>query len=74
MPAVIALVLAGGILLYDAWLKRTRFGPLGRVLEDADETTRIRVLEAVRAAFEPFVHGAEVRYVAACWMVSAKAP
>jgi ubiquinone/menaquinone biosynthesis C-methylase UbiE len=52
----------------------TRFGPLGRVLENADETTRIRVLEAVRAAFEPYVHGAEVRYVAACWMVSAQAP
>ena len=26
----------------------TRFGPLGRVLDDADETTRTRVVEAVR--------------------------
>lgn len=51
-----------------------RFGPLGRVLEEADETTRIRAMEAVRAAFEPFVHGTEVRFVAACWMVGAKAP
>lgn len=52
----------------------TRFGPLGRVLQDADEPTRIRVLDAVRAAFEPFVHDDEVRYVAACWMVGARAP
>jgi SAM-dependent methyltransferase len=52
----------------------TRFGPLGRVLEDADETTRNHVVEAVRAAFEPFVHGAEVRFVAACWMTGAHAP
>ena len=52
----------------------TRLGPLGRVLQEADEATRARVIEAVRGAFEPFVHGAEVRYVAACWMVGARAP
>ena len=51
-----------------------RFGPLGRVLQETDEPTRLRVLKAVRTAFEPFVHGAEVRYVAACWMVGARAP
>ena len=52
----------------------TRLGPLGRVLHEADEQTRAQVVERVRAAFEPFVHGAEVRFVAACWMVSARAP
>jgi SAM-dependent methyltransferase len=52
----------------------SRFGPLGRVLQDADEPTRTRVVETVRAAFEPFVHEADVRYVAACWMVAARAP
>ena len=52
----------------------TRFGPLGRVLQETDDATRNRVMEAVRAAFEPFVHGEEVRYVAACWMVGARAP
>ena len=51
----------------------TRFGPLGRVLEQADEPTRTRVVQAVRAAFEPFVHEDEVRYVAACWMAGARA-
>ena len=52
----------------------TRFGPVGRVLDDADERTRARVVETVLAAFEPFVHGAQVRYVAACWMIGARAP
>src|SRR5262249_24440007 len=29
LPALIAALLVGCILLYDRWLKRTRFGPLG---------------------------------------------
>jgi len=52
----------------------TRFGPLARVLNDADEQTRSKVVSAVMAAFAPYVHGAEVRYDAACWMISARAP
>jgi SAM-dependent methyltransferase len=52
----------------------TRFGPLGRVLDEADERTRDRVVKTVRTAFEPFVHGTEVRYNAACWMLSAGVP
>lgn len=51
----------------------SRFGPLGRALPEADEPTRSRVLEAVRSAFDPYVHGDEVRFAAACWMVSARA-
>jgi SAM-dependent methyltransferase len=51
-----------------------RFGPLGRVLDEADERTRDRVVKTVRTAFEPFVHGTEVRYNAACWMLSAGVP
>jgi SAM-dependent methyltransferase len=51
----------------------TRLGPLGRILETADEPTRRRVIETVRAAFEPFVHDAEVRFTAACWMIHARA-
>ncbi len=50
----------------------TRLGPLGQVLQEADGDTRTRVVDAVRAAFPPFVHGDEVRYTAACWMVNAK--
>jgi SAM-dependent methyltransferase len=52
----------------------TRLGPLGQVLPEADEATRARVVEALRAAFAPYVEGAEARFVAACWMVAARAP
>jgi ubiquinone/menaquinone biosynthesis C-methylase UbiE len=52
----------------------TRLGPVGRILHEADEQTRTQVIETVRAAFDPYVHGAEVRFNAACWMVCARAP
>jgi hypothetical protein len=51
----------------------TQLGPVGRILQEADEATRTRVVEVVRPAFDPFVHGAEVRFTAACWMVTARA-
>ena len=51
----------------------TRLGPLGRILPQLDEATRGKVIEAVRAAFAPFVEGDEVRFIAACWMVAARA-
>jgi ubiquinone/menaquinone biosynthesis C-methylase UbiE len=51
----------------------TQFGPLGLVLHEADEQTRARVIETVRPAFDPYVHGDEVRVTAACWMVGARA-
>jgi ubiquinone/menaquinone biosynthesis C-methylase UbiE len=52
----------------------TRLGPVGLAMEQVDVGTRVRVAEAVRAAFDPYVHGAEVRFTAACWMVGAGAP
>lgn len=51
----------------------SRFGPVGQALDEVDEATRTRVIETVRAAFDPFVHGGNVRYTAACWMVGARA-
>jgi ubiquinone/menaquinone biosynthesis C-methylase UbiE len=51
----------------------TQLGPVGLALQGKDERTRAQVIEAVRPAFDPFVHGTEVRYTAACWMVSAQA-
>jgi SAM-dependent methyltransferase len=52
----------------------TRFGPVGRALDEiADTDTRTRVVDVVRAAFEPYVHGPEVRFTAACWMITARA-
>ena len=56
------------------FLPPTRLGPVGRCLDDVDDRTRTQVVETVRAAFEPYVHGAEVRFTAACWMVGARAP
>lgn len=52
----------------------TRLGPVGRALPSVDERARAEIIEKVRAAFEPYVHGAEVRFTAACWMVGARAP
>ncbi|MDR6888123.1 MULTISPECIES: class I SAM-dependent methyltransferase [Variovorax] len=50
----------------------TRLGPVGLALQDeADERRRAQVVETVRAAFEPYVHGAEARFTAACWMIGA---
>ncbi|MDC0766916.1 class I SAM-dependent methyltransferase [Streptomyces sp. HD] len=51
----------------------TRLGPLGQVLPDTDEQARARIVETVRAAFDPFVHGTEVRFTGACWLVDARA-
>ena len=51
----------------------TRLGPVGTALPGADAATRARVIETVRAAFEPYVRGAEVRFGAACWAVRARA-
>jgi SAM-dependent methyltransferase len=50
----------------------TRLGPLGLILHEADDKTRARVVETVRPAFDPYVHGAEVRFTAACWTVGAR--
>lgn len=51
----------------------TQLGPVGLFLQDADDQSRSRVVETVRAAFEPYVHGADVRFTAACWMIGAQA-
>jgi SAM-dependent methyltransferase len=56
------------LVRYVSWL-----GPVGAILQKADEATRTRVVRTVRAAFEPFVHGGEVRFTAACWWVQARA-
>lgn len=51
----------------------TRLGPLGKALDGVDEATFDRVVETVRPAFAPYVHGDEVRFTAACWLVDARA-
>jgi ubiquinone/menaquinone biosynthesis C-methylase UbiE len=49
----------------------TRLGPLGRALPQLDEQTRARVLDAVREASSSYVHGDNVRFTAACWIVGS---
>ena len=51
----------------------TRLGPVGMILHEADEPIRTQVVKAVRTAFDPYVHGADVRFTAACWLVGARA-
>src|SRR4051812_37258899 len=52
----------------------TRIGPVGRALRAADEQTRARITAAVLPAFDPYLDGADVRFVAACWMIGARSP
>jgi SAM-dependent methyltransferase len=49
-------------------------GPVGRALQLADDTIRLRVIDAVRPAFDTFVQGEDACFTAACWMVNARAP
>lgn len=51
----------------------TRMGPLGRVFGQCSGPERERIVAVVRNAFDPFVHGDEVRFDAACWTVRAHA-
>jgi SAM-dependent methyltransferase len=51
----------------------TRLGPVGLILQEADDRTRALVFETIRPAFDPYVHGADVRFTAACWMMGARA-
>ncbi|HIC7210370.1 class I SAM-dependent methyltransferase [Burkholderia stabilis] len=51
-----------------------RLGPVGLALLETGDATKRRVVDTVRAAFERYVHGAEVRFDAACWLVTARAP
>lgn len=56
------------LVRYVTWM-----GPLGRVLQQADDQTRKNIVETVCPAFDPYIHGDEVRFIAACWDVSARA-
>ena len=52
----------------------SRLGPVGLALLEVDEATRRRVVDTMRAAFARYVEGADVRFDAACWLVTARAP
>jgi hypothetical protein len=52
----------------------TRLGPVGIALRDVDESTRTRVADVLRAAFQPYVESGVARFTMACWLVSARNP
>ncbi|MBX9798864.1 MAG: class I SAM-dependent methyltransferase [Burkholderiaceae bacterium] len=72
-PAVAAIDVPCSFEAKDLPLYLTRMGPLGRALQREDEQTRSRVIQVVRHAFEPYVHGRQVSFNAACWKVTASA-
>jgi SAM-dependent methyltransferase len=49
-----------------------QIGPIGSALREADDAKRAEVLNLARAAYRPFVNGAEVRFTARCWSVGAE--
>lgn len=44
----------------------TKMGPAGQALSEADAATRAKVVEALEAAFRPFVQDGEARFDTAC--------
>ncbi|OLT12923.1 SAM-dependent methyltransferase [Pseudonocardia sp. CNS-139] len=51
----------------------TRLGPLAQVLHEVDGPTREQVIDTVRPGFDTYLHGGEVRFTAACWLVRTRA-
>ena len=50
----------------------TSLGPLGKALREVQEPKRTEIVKSVRAAFDPFVFGDEVRFKTACWLIKAR--
>jgi SAM-dependent methyltransferase len=51
----------------------TKLGPVGLALRDADETTRVKAIAAVKAAFDPYLSNGVARFTMACWLVASRA-
>lgn len=56
------------LVRYLTWL-----GPVGAYLQQVDDATRRRVIEAILPAFDPYLDGGELRFTAACWLGKARA-
>lgn len=52
----------------------TTMGPVGIMLQSADEATHAMVSEAVLKGFAPFISEGSVRFNAACWRISGRKP
>ena len=57
----------------DLALYARRMGPVAQLLPTLDEALRSEVERRVDAAFRPFVRDGEASFMAACWMVTARA-
>lgn len=51
----------------------SRLGPLGRILPELNEPDRNQIINAIRPAFDPYIDGTDVRFTAACWLITAQA-
>lgn len=51
----------------------TRLGPAGLAMREMEEGARARVIDAIRAAFEPLVKDGAARFTGACWLGTARA-
>lgn len=60
---------ASELTRYVSWL-----GPVGTMLQAMEGPLRTQVIETVRGAFDRYIHGSEIRFTAACWMVAARVP
>jgi SAM-dependent methyltransferase len=49
----------------------SQMGPVGVALQEADESTRAKVIALAKAAFDAYRVGDEIRFTAACWLVDA---
>jgi SAM-dependent methyltransferase len=68
-PADIACEVPEGELMTFA----TRLGPIGGALREVDQATAAKVIAAIPPAFAPFVRDGTARFIAACWLVTARA-
>lgn len=51
----------------------SRHGPVGLAIRELDAGARSTIIEKVRSAFDAYVHGSNVQFKAACWVVCARA-
>jgi SAM-dependent methyltransferase len=70
---VLPIDVTGNVAEKDLLAYVTKLGPVGIVLQDVDESTRVRVATVVREAFEPYIQHGAARFTMACWLVSAQA-
>ncbi len=73
-PVALELLAGGGLALDDAVDFLLASGQLRALLDEADEATRTRVEDAVRAELTPAVTAAGVALRTAIWLVAARRP